>query len=55
MEQKLMTEREKADITMRVFALEDEGRNEEAMALKKTIPTPAHLAKYSKSNLEPII
>ena len=48
MQNKLMTEREKADISMRAFALEDEGRKEEAIALKKTIPIPAHLAKIFK-------
>ena len=48
MEHKLMTEREKADIAMRAYALEDEGRKEEAVALKKTVPIPAHLAMIFK-------
>jgi len=46
MEHKLMTEHEKADILMKVFALRDEGKKEEANELFKTFPLPAHLAKY---------
>jgi hypothetical protein len=43
-----MTEREKADITMQVYALEDAGKEEEAMALRKTMPVPPFLAKVMK-------
>ena len=48
MKQKKMTEREKADITMKAFALEDEGKKEEADRLLKTIPIPAYLVKILK-------
>ena len=48
MEHKLMTEHEKADILMKVFALRDEGKKEEANELFKTFPLPAHLAKILK-------
>jgi hypothetical protein len=43
-----MTEREKADITMQAIALEGIGKEEEAMALSKTIPVPPFLAKVMK-------
>jgi hypothetical protein len=43
-----MTEREKADITVRAIALRQAGKEEEAMALKKTIPVPPFLAKVMK-------
>ena len=43
-----MTEREKADIAMKAFALEDEGKKEEADRLLKTIPIPAYLVKILK-------
>jgi hypothetical protein len=45
---RLMTEKEKAAISMRAFALEDEGKKEEADALIKTIPLPPYLAKLVK-------
>jgi hypothetical protein len=48
MENKPMTEREKADITMRAIALQDEGKKEEAYNLLKTIPVPAYLVKILK-------
>ena len=43
-----MTEREKADITMKAIALKDEGNKEEADKLLKTIPVPPYLAKVYK-------
>jgi len=48
MEQKKMTEREKADITLKAFALQDEGKRDEADKLLKTIPVPPFLAKIGK-------
>jgi hypothetical protein len=43
-----MTEKEKAAITVRAFALMDEGKKDEGMALFKTIPMPPFLAKINK-------
>ena len=48
---RLMTEKEKAAITLRAFALMDEGKKEEGMALYKTIPMPPFLAKITKEKL----
>jgi hypothetical protein len=45
---RLMSEKEKAAISMRAFALEDEGKMEEADALFKTIPLAPYLAKLVK-------
>jgi hypothetical protein len=43
-----MTEREKADITVRAIALRQAGKEEEAFALSKTIPVPPFLATVMK-------
>jgi hypothetical protein len=51
MAQQLMSEEEKAAITMRFFALRDEGKEDEAMALFKTIPMPPFLAKITKEKM----
>jgi hypothetical protein len=51
MAQKLMSEKEKAAITMRFFALRDEGKEDEAMTLFKTIPMPPFLAKITKEKM----
>jgi hypothetical protein len=51
MTQQLMTEREKADITMKAYALEDAGKKNEAMALLKTLPMPPFLAKVMKEKV----
>ena len=51
MEHRLMTEREKADIAMRSFEMEDAGQIEEAMALRRTMPMPPWLAKFTKEKL----
>ena len=51
MEHKLMTEREKADIAKKSFAMEDAGQVEEAKALRRTSPIPPYLAKFIKENL----
>ena len=48
MDQKQMTEREKADIFMKTIELKEAGRIEEADALYKTIPLPPYLAKIIK-------
>ena len=50
MEHKLMTEQEKADIFMKSFEMEDAGQNEEAQALRRTVPIPPYLAKFIKEN-----
>jgi hypothetical protein len=51
MEHRLMTEREKADIFMESYRLRQEGRKEEATALRRTIPLPAILAKILKEEV----
>jgi len=51
MEQRLMSEREKADIAKESRRLLDEGREEEAAALRKTIPLTPYLAKYWKEKM----
>ncbi|MDR0220959.1 MAG: hypothetical protein LBI54_06110 [Lachnospiraceae bacterium] len=51
MEHRLMTEREKADITMESFRLRKEGLIEEATALYRTVPVPAYLAKVFKEKV----
>ncbi|MDR0637402.1 MAG: hypothetical protein LBG27_00610 [Spirochaetaceae bacterium] len=48
---RLLTEREKADISMQVFALEDAGRKAEADVLVKTLPLPPYLAKIMKEKI----
>jgi hypothetical protein len=47
---KLMTENEKVAVYTKVDALYDAGKEDEAMALRKTIPMPAFLAKFAKEN-----
>jgi hypothetical protein len=47
---KLMTEDEKVDIMMRAVALYDEGKDDEAFALQKTMPMPPFLAKFAKEH-----
>jgi hypothetical protein len=51
MKHRLMTEREKADIAMESFRLEEEGFVEEATTLYRTIPVPAYLAKVFKEKV----
>lgn len=51
MVQQLMTEKEKAAITVRAFALMDEGKKDEGMALFRTIPMPPFLAKIMKDKM----
>ena len=51
MESKLMTEHEKADIFMRSLELENAGQEEEALALRRTMPMPAYLAMFFKEKL----
>ena len=51
MEQRLMSEREKADIAKESRRLLDEGREGEAAALRKTIPLTPYLAKYWKEKM----
>ena len=51
MESKLMTEREKADIFMRSFEIQDAGQKDEAQALRRTVPMSPWLAKFIKENL----
>jgi hypothetical protein len=47
---KLMTEDEKVAVYMKVDALYEAGKEDEAMALQKTIPMPPFLAKFAKEN-----
>lgn len=47
----LMTEKEKAAITVRAIALRKEGKEDEAMALLKTTPMPPFLAKVTKEKM----
>ena len=47
----LMSEKEKAAITMKFFALRDAGKEDEAMTLFKTIPMPPFLAKITKEKM----
>jgi hypothetical protein len=46
-----MTEREKADITVKAFALRESGKEDEAMALFRTLPMPPFLAKVIKEKM----
>jgi len=43
-----MTEHEKVDISRKSHELEQAGKKEEATALYRTIPLPAHLAQFVK-------
>ena len=43
-----MTEKEKAAIMMKVFDLQEQGKEAEAHALQATIPLPPFLAKIAK-------
>jgi hypothetical protein len=47
----IMTDREKAAITMKAIALRNAGKESEALALKKTIPMPPFLAKFWKDHI----
>jgi hypothetical protein len=47
-EHKLMTEQEKADIVMRSIEMQEAGKNEEALELRRTIPLPPYMAKHIK-------
>lgn len=47
----LMTEREKADIMMKVCKLWDEGKDAEAHTLQATIPLQPFLAKVAKEKI----
>ena len=51
MESKLMTEREKADIFMKSFEIQDAGQKDEAQALRRTVPMSPWLAKFIKEKL----
>jgi hypothetical protein len=46
----IMTDREKADITMRAIALEEAGRAAEALELEKSIPMPPFMAEFWKKH-----
>ena len=48
---RLMSEQEKAAIARKSRELLDEGREEEAAALRKTIPLTPYLAKYWKEKM----
>ncbi|GAB6391780.1 MAG: hypothetical protein MdMp014T_1153 [Treponematales bacterium] len=50
MTQRLMSEDEKVAVMRKVFALQDAGKEEEAMALRKTVPMLPWLAKFAKDN-----
>jgi len=45
---RLMSDDEKASVWRHATALRDAGKNEEAMALDKTVPLPPFLAKFFK-------
>jgi hypothetical protein len=49
----LMTEKEKAAITVKACTLHDTGNEDEAMALFKTLPMPPFLAKVMKEKIGP--
>ena len=49
--QKLMTEDEKVAIAMEAEKFWEQGRDEEARALEKTMPLPAYLAKMLKERV----
>ena len=51
MEHRLMSDREMADIIMEAHKLREEGREDEATALQRTIPVPALLAKVFKEKV----
>jgi hypothetical protein len=51
MDQQLMSEKEKAAITVRAFALRNAGKEDEAMALFKSLPMPPFLAKVIKEKV----
>jgi hypothetical protein len=51
MDQQLMSEKEKAAITVRAFALSEDGKEDEAMALFKSLPMPPFLAKVMKEKV----
>jgi hypothetical protein len=50
MTHKLMSEDEKVAVMTKVFALQEAGKKEEAMALRKTVPMLPWLAKFAKDN-----
>jgi hypothetical protein len=47
---KLMTEDEKIAVYMKVHALREAGKKDEAIALNMTMPMPPFLAKFAKEN-----
>jgi hypothetical protein len=47
----LMTEKEKAAITVKAFALREAGKEAEAMSLFKTLPMPPFLARVMKEKV----
>ena len=51
MKDRLMTEQEKVEIFRQVIAIKEEGRIDEAIALNRTIPIPAYLAKVFKEKV----
>jgi hypothetical protein len=51
MEHKLLTEYEKAEIYMKSLELKKAGKTAESVALKRSIPLPAYLAKFAKDNV----
>jgi hypothetical protein len=48
MAHKLMTDEEIGDVIMESYKLREAGKMEEAIALHRTIPVPAYLAKIFK-------
>lgn len=46
-----MTEKEKAAITVKAIALREAGKQDEAMALFKSVPMPPFLAKITKEKM----
>jgi hypothetical protein len=51
MEHRLLSEQEKAEIYRASHRLEEEGKKEEAMAMRRQVPLPACLAKVMKEKL----
>jgi hypothetical protein len=47
----MMTEREKANILVKAAKLREAGKEDEAMALHKTVPLPPFLAKIMKEKV----
>jgi hypothetical protein len=53
MAQQIMTEKEKAAITVRACALHNAGKKDEAMVLFKSLPMPPFLARVMKEKAGP--